>query len=80
MGSNVRFWQGQAPEGYEFIDEEEEYIVAANGRSGSWQPVKPNQPSQAEPTASAPQKKPIKRKTKKKAEGQEGGSKDMEEI
>jgi len=31
--------QGSAPEGYSFVDEEEEYVVASNGRSGSWQPV-----------------------------------------
>ena len=74
--------QGQAPEGYEFLDEEEEYVVAPNGRSGSWQPVKPNEARQAEQPANAPQKKPSKRKTKKKAEAdiQEGGAKDMEEI
>lgn len=30
--------QGHAPAGVEFVDEEEEYVVDAQGR-GSWQPV-----------------------------------------
>lgn len=73
--------QGQAPEGYEFIDEEEEYVLAANGRSGSWQPYQPK-PSQAEQPISPPQKKPAKRKPKKKSEVLEPAAQDgsMEEI
>lgn len=75
--------QGKAPEGYEFIDEEEEYVIAANGRSGSWQPYQPGQAEQA--AVAPPQKKPTKRKSKKKAEAQEAGKQDdsikgMEEI
>lgn len=73
--------QGQAPEGYEFIDEEEEYVIAPNGRSGSWQPYQPGR-SDPQPV-NLPQKKPVKRKQKKKGEAQaaneqDGG--DMEDI
>ena len=79
---HCKYVQGQAPEGYEFIDEEEEYIVASNGRSGSWQPYQPGQ-SEQQPD-NPPQKIPVKRKTKKKSKMQEviqqdnGG--DMEDI
>ena len=65
----VPYLQGKAPEGYEFIDEEEEYVVAPNGRSGSWQPYQPGRT--AEQPVIAPQKKPAKRKQKKKAETQD---------
>ena len=60
--------QGQAPEGYEFIDEEEEYMVSEDGRSGSWQPYQPGRfnPVQGD----GQQKKGTKRKSKKNGEAE----------
>lgn len=57
-----------APEGYEFVDEEEEYIVSKDGKSGSWQPY---HPGRIVPTSDAPSKKASKRQSKKKGKSVE---------
>jgi hypothetical protein len=44
--------QGGAPDGVEFIDEEEEYVVDEQG-VGSWQPARPL----AKPAPKAPRQK-----------------------
>lgn len=65
------FTQGVAPEGYQFIDEEEEYIVAEDGRSGSWQPYVPGRVAEAE---LAGKKAAAKRRSKKKGETTEAAA------
>jgi len=63
----IKIISGSAPEGYSFVDEEEEYVVASNGRSGSWQPVQAGRTEQAPP--SDPQKKVKRKYTKRAKEG-----------
>jgi len=55
--------QGQAPEGYQFEDVEEEYVVDATGR-GSWQSLQLGRASAAE---AAPAKGKAKKSKKDKA-------------
>ena len=64
-----------APDGYEFIDEEEEYVVSEDGRTGSWQPYVPGR-FRANAAATDTTRKGKAKKAKKQVEPQTTQSQD----